>query len=150
MYWTEDELRVAVGLSYCRPWRELTDSHDLCVEISSILSRTPTSLERQIRNIQKLHRVPTHYWDEVAEGGRKFSDGIGKSCKEVVRLYRRDPVKLIREVHGMSSQTLEPVKDYLPRPKELFNTAAGEVTGNAVVTPFLGTHGTRELVREFG
>lgn len=119
-HWTDDELRIAIALSYCRPWKEFTDSHDLCIEISSILSRTPTSLERQVRNARKLHRVPTEFWDELGEGGQKYCSGIGERCQKVVRLYRGDPAKLIIEVHGMSSKVYHPIKDYLPSPQELF------------------------------
>jgi hypothetical protein len=136
--WTDDELRVAIALSYCRPWKEFTDGHDLCIEIASILSRTPTSLERQVRNARKLHRVPTKCWDEVIGGDKKkFSSGIGESCKKVVRLYRGDPVKLIIKVHGMSSRVFQPIKEHLPSPQKLFSKPFGDGDTSVIKDPLI-------------
>lgn len=84
--WSEDSLRILLGLFYCRPLNECDDRHEINFLVSTQLGRSPQSIDRQWRNVQTLVR-----------GRRGNLGNISQTLKRLVEDHRDDPVNVIEE-----------------------------------------------------
>lgn len=81
--WTETDLRLLLSLYYLLPFSAGDDASVINDELSVLLNRSRSSIDRQWRNVDDLVR-------------REGSGNISKSLKSLVEETRNDPLKAIR------------------------------------------------------